>query len=129
MQTPLVYDYTLSSSISSPSACPTPSTSFSSRSTSQLASPTRTLPHLFSLPLFCLPLHLNTAVLLSQQTSIGFLHNNPSLAFTSLHLPLLASILALCGDIHINHCPPASFLSPSISTISALVSLTITYLP
>ena len=79
-QTLLTYLH-LKSSTSSPSACPTPSTSFSFRSVFQLAYPTTTLPHLL-LPhcLLCFPLHLNSTVPLSQQTFIGFLHNTLTLA-------------------------------------------------
>ena len=42
--------------------------------------------------------------------------------FTSLHLPLLVSILPLCGDIHINPGPPAPSFSLCIYNIRSLLS-------
>ena len=84
------------------------STSFSSHSVSQLASPTSNPPHLL-LPscLSCLHLHLNTTVLLSHHTSIDFLLTPRRSRFTLLHLPFLFSFLAFCGNMHTNPGPPA----------------------
>ena len=47
--------------------------------------------------------------------------------FTSFYLPLLVSILTLCGDIITNPGPPA--LSSFSLSIYSIRSLTITYLP
>ena len=69
-------------------------------------------PHLLSLPcLSCLPLHLNPTVLLSQQLLLTFFITPRRSRSTSLHLPLLVSILALCDDIDTNPGPsaPSSF--------------------
>ena len=42
--------------------------------------------------------------------------------FTSLHLPLLVSISALCGDIHTNPGPPPPFFSLCSYNICSLLS-------
>ena len=68
----------------------------------------------------------STTVLLSQQTSVGFLHNTLVLVVSMHHLPLLVSIIAFCGDIHTNPIHPLFLLSPSAPTILALFSLMIT---
>ena len=83
-----------------------------------------TVPHHLSLPcLSCLPLHLNTTVRLSHQTSIDLLHNTPALKVYIAQSSLLASILAPCGDIHTNPGPQAlSSFSLNTDNIRSLFS-------
>ena len=108
--------FTLRSSTSSPSACLTPSTSFSSVSVSQLVSPTP-YPPPFSSHCFVHPVFLCIS---RQQYGTSYRNNLPlpffiiprHSWFTLLHLPLLISILALCGDIHINPGPSTLFFLP-----------------
>ena len=79
----------------------------------------------------CLPLHLITTVRYSylNKLPLAFFITPQHSRFTSLHLPLLISILALCGDIHTNSGPPAlSSFSFCIYNIP-LFSLTIACLP
>ena len=77
-----------------------------------------TLLHLL-LPYFLpyLPLHVNTTILLSQQTSIGIFHNIPALAVCIAPSSSPRFVLELC------------LLSVFVPTIFALFSLAITCLP